>query len=98
VREAIVRPAATRRVEFVPSASVAHHGRFRGTGTVGEPLGGPVPSAAFAGEAIERLARIFVGAHGVAKIRLTGGEPLVRREVERLVEMLARSPGSGTWR
>ena len=49
-------------------------------------------------EEIERLARIFVGDHGVEKIRLTGGEPLVRREVERLVEMLARIPGSGTWR
>jgi sulfatase maturation enzyme AslB (radical SAM superfamily) len=46
-------------------------------------------------EEIERLARIFVGDHGVEKIRLTGGEPLVRREVERLVEMLARIPGSG---
>jgi GTP 3',8-cyclase len=46
-------------------------------------------------EEIERLARIFVGEHGVTKIRLTGGEPLVRREVERLVEMLARIPGLG---
>jgi cyclic pyranopterin phosphate synthase len=44
-------------------------------------------------EEIERLARIFVGDHGVRKIRLTGGEPLVRRELERLVEMLARIPG-----
>jgi GTP 3',8-cyclase len=46
-------------------------------------------------EELERLARIFVGEHGVTKIRLTGGEPLVRREVERLVEMLARIPGLG---
>ncbi|MFQ5795372.1 MAG: GTP 3',8-cyclase MoaA [Candidatus Bipolaricaulia bacterium] len=43
-------------------------------------------------EEIERLARIFV-AHGVKKIRITGGEPLVRRNVERLIEMLARIPG-----
>ncbi len=43
-------------------------------------------------EEIERLARIFV-AHGVGKIRLTGGEPLVRRDLERLVELLARIPG-----
>ena len=42
-------------------------------------------------EEIERLARIFVGDHGVTKFRVTGGEPL-RREVERLVEMLARIP------
>jgi GTP 3',8-cyclase len=39
-------------------------------------------------EEIARLARIFVGL-GVRKIRLTGGEPLVRRHVYRLVEMLA---------
>jgi GTP 3',8-cyclase len=39
-------------------------------------------------EEIERLARVFV-AHGVEKIRITGGEPLVRRDLERLVEKLA---------
>src|SRR5258707_9060418 len=38
-------------------------------------------------EEIARLARIFVGL-GVEKIRLTGGEPLVRRDVPRLVEFL----------
>ena len=43
-------------------------------------------------EEIARLAPIFV-AHGVQKIRLTGGEPLVRRDLERLVEMLARIRG-----
>jgi hypothetical protein len=46
-------------------------------------------------EEIERLARIVIGDHGVSKIRLTGGEPLVRREVERLVERLAGIPGLG---
>ena len=40
-------------------------------------------------EEIERLVRVFVGL-GVQKVRLTGGEPLVRRNIERLVEMLAR--------
>src|SRR5712664_4120116 len=40
-------------------------------------------------EEIERLVRVFVGL-GVKKVRLTGGEPLVRRNIERLVEMLAR--------
>ncbi len=40
-------------------------------------------------EEIERLVRIFVGL-GVEKIRLTGGEPLVRRNIEHLVEMLAK--------
>jgi cyclic pyranopterin phosphate synthase len=38
-------------------------------------------------EEIARLARIFVGL-GVEKIRLTGGEPLVRRDVPRLIGML----------
>ena len=39
-------------------------------------------------EEIARLARVFKG-HGVEKIRLTGGEPLLRKNVERLIEMLA---------
>ena len=38
-------------------------------------------------EEIYRLARIFVG-YGVQKIRLTGGEPLARRDLEKLVEIL----------
>lgn len=40
-------------------------------------------------EEIERLVRIFVGL-GVQKVRLTGGEPLVRRNIETLVAMLAK--------
>jgi len=40
-------------------------------------------------EEIARLARVFVGL-GVNKIRLTGGEPLVRRNLDRLVAMLAK--------
>ena len=40
-------------------------------------------------EEIERLVRVFVGL-GVQKVRLTGCEPLVRRNIERLVEMLAK--------
>jgi GTP 3',8-cyclase len=43
-------------------------------------------------EEIERLARIFMYL-GVRKIRLTGGEPLVRRGIERLIEMLATIDG-----
>jgi cyclic pyranopterin phosphate synthase len=39
-------------------------------------------------EEIARLAKVFVE-HGVEKIRLTGGEPLLRRNIERLIEMLA---------
>ena len=39
-------------------------------------------------EEITRVARIAVG-HGVEKIRLTGGEPLLRKGLEELVGMLA---------
>jgi cyclic pyranopterin phosphate synthase len=43
-------------------------------------------------EEIERLSRIFID-QGIEKIRLTGGEPLVRRDLEKLVAMLAPLPG-----
>ena len=43
-------------------------------------------------EEITRLAGVFARL-GLEKIRLTGGEPLIRRDVERLVEMLASIPG-----
>ena len=43
-------------------------------------------------EEITRLARLFVD-HGVRKVRLTGGEPLVRRDLPVLVKMLAEIPG-----
>jgi cyclic pyranopterin phosphate synthase len=39
-------------------------------------------------EEITRVARIFI-AHGVQKIRLTGGEPLLRKGIERLIEQLS---------
>lgn len=42
-------------------------------------------------EEIYRLAHIFV-AHGIKKIRLTGGEPLVRRDLVDLIKMLAQLP------
>jgi len=43
-------------------------------------------------EEITRLARLFVQC-GVEKIRLTGGEPLVRQDLDRLVEKLAALDG-----
>ena len=43
-------------------------------------------------EEIARLARLFVAA-GVRKLRLTGGEPLVRRDLPALVALLAEIPG-----
>ena len=43
-------------------------------------------------EEITRLAQIAVGL-GVEKIRLTGGEPLIRRDIEKLVAQLASLDG-----
>jgi GTP 3',8-cyclase len=43
-------------------------------------------------EEIARLARLFRGL-GIEKVRLTGGEPLVRRNLEQLVGLLAGIPG-----
>jgi cyclic pyranopterin phosphate synthase len=43
-------------------------------------------------EEIARAARVFRGL-GIAKVRLTGGEPLVRRNIEQLVAMLSAIPG-----
>ncbi len=41
---------------------------------------------------IERLVRIFAGL-GVSKLRLTGGEPLTRRDLPELAARLSRLPG-----
>ena len=43
-------------------------------------------------EEITRLANLFVGL-GVEKIRLTGGEPLVRKDLDHLVARLSTIPG-----
>ena len=43
-------------------------------------------------EETARLVRLFLAA-GVEKVRLTGGEPLVRRDLERLVALIAPMPG-----
>lgn len=45
-------------------------------------------SALLSFEEITRLARTFIGL-GVQKIRLTGGEPLLRKNIENLIEQLA---------
>jgi cyclic pyranopterin phosphate synthase len=42
-------------------------------------------------EEITRIARVFAGL-GVRKLRLTGGEPLMRKHLDRLVAMLAEIP------
>ncbi len=43
-------------------------------------------------EEIERVVRILASM-GVSKVKLTGGEPLMRRDLEVLVSMLSRVPG-----
>lgn len=40
-------------------------------------------------EEIEKICRIFVSL-GIEKIRLTGGEPMLRRDIESLIERIAR--------
>src|SRR5690606_17486519 len=47
------------------------------------------PASLLSFEEITRVANVAVSL-GVKKIRLTGGEPLLRKHVERLVEMPAR--------
>src|SRR5262245_13157557 len=44
-------------------------------------------------EEITRVARIAVTRLGVRKLRITGGEPLLRRDLPVLVQMLAELPG-----
>jgi cyclic pyranopterin phosphate synthase len=46
-------------------------------------------------EELERIASVFIGL-GVRKIRLTGGEPLVRKGVMTLIERLSRRLKDGT--
>ncbi len=47
-------------------------------------------------EEIERLAQLFVS-EGVNKIRLTGGEPLVRKDVDHLLKRLGKIDGLETF-
>ena len=43
-------------------------------------------------EEIERLVRVMAGI-GLKKVRLTGGEPLIRRDVVKLIQLLNKIPG-----
>ena len=74
--------------------SVTDRCNFRGTYCMPEEGMKWLPrSEVLTFEEIERLARIFVGL-GVEKLRITGGEPLVRRDLPALISRLAllRSP------
>ena len=44
-------------------------------------------------EEVERVVRVMASRFGLRKVRLTGGEPLLRAQLERLVERLASVPG-----
>jgi cyclic pyranopterin phosphate synthase len=46
-------------------------------------------------EELERICEIFISL-GIEKIRLTGGEPLLRKDVEKLVEKLAPLKSRGS--
>src|SRR6202790_3476870 len=46
-------------------------------------------------EELDRLCSVFIGS-GVRKLRLTGGEPLVRRGIMTLVSSLSRHLAAGT--
>ncbi len=88
VVDTLARPLHDLRI------SVTDRCNFRCTYCMPKDVFGPdykfMPrSAVLSFEEITRLARIFKE-HGVEKIRLTGGEPLLRRNIERLIEMLAR--------
>lgn len=89
--DAMGRPIRDLRI------SVTDRCNFRCTYCMPKAVFGPdhpfLPrSALLTYEEIARLAGVFVRL-GVKKIRLTGGEPLLRRNIERLVEQLARLPG-----
>lgn len=91
VQDGLGRPLADLRI------SVTDRCNFRCTYCMPKEIFGAshtfLPRAALLSyEEITRTARVFVEL-GVTKIRLTGGEPLLRRNVERLVEMLAAIEG-----
>jgi cyclic pyranopterin phosphate synthase len=91
VRDALNRPLRDLRI------SVTDRCNFRCTYCMPEEVFGP--GYKFLGrhellsfEEITRLARLTMD-RGVSRLRITGGEPLVRRELPRLVKMLADLSG-----
>lgn len=84
-----------RRIRYL-RVSVTDRCNYRCTYCMPESLGDQLAFAPRAEilsfEEISRLVTIFAGL-GVSKVRLTGGEPTVRRNIVELVAMLARIPG-----
>ena len=74
-----------------------YRNRFATAGT-DSPVGTPIQrqwkpeSKILTYEEISRVVRIFAEL-GIRKLRLTGGEPLLRREVEKLVGLVSAVPG-----
>ncbi len=58
----------------------------------GSPEENAPKSSVLTYEEIEQAVEVFVSL-GVGKVRLTGGEPMLRRDIETLVSKLARVPG-----
>lgn len=90
-RDTLGRPLKALRI------SVTDRCNFRCTYCMPREVFGPdypflAREALLTFEEITRLVRIFAGL-GVAKVRLTGGEPLMRRELPALVRMLGTVPG-----
>ncbi|WP_243317745.1 GTP 3',8-cyclase MoaA [Geothrix paludis] len=90
-RDTLGRPLKALRI------SVTDRCNFRCTYCMPKDVFGPdypflAREALLSFEEITRLARVFIGL-GVTKIRLTGGEPLMRRELPVLVRMLSALPG-----
>lgn len=79
-----------RRVDYL-RLSVTDRCDFRCTYCMAEDMTFLPRSDVLSLEEIERVARIFVGL-GVRKLRVTGGEPLIRRGVDQLFKALGHLP------
>jgi cyclic pyranopterin phosphate synthase len=76
------------------AAAAFHQNRFPGMAAGATRLTRPWQphSQMLTFEEIERVVRIAIGM-GIEKVRLTGGEPLLRPQIEKLVGMIAAIPG-----
>jgi cyclic pyranopterin phosphate synthase len=84
-----------RRIRYL-RISVTDRCNYRCSYCMPEELGDQLPfagrEAVLTFEELERVARVFAGL-GVRKLRLTGGEPTVRKGIVELAARLARVPG-----
>ncbi|MFB9139589.1 GTP 3',8-cyclase MoaA [Maritalea porphyrae] len=82
-----------RHVEYL-RISVTDRCDFRCTYCMSENMSFLPKSQVLSLEEIEQIASVFI-ARGVKKLRLTGGEPLVRRDIMTLVQRLGAHLGNG---